>query len=136
MFVNVFKKERNSEGYCSHFIAFSKWAKVEGYIDLRVTVPLLFNDSLKSQTWLFSYRSFAGPSTIFKFSHSEQIWGLQSIELFWGLNILEILYKNWVPSINEKQVQKCSLATQICEKVKKNTLEHALRVTLPPNVEW
>ena len=57
----------------SHFTAFSKWAKVECYIDLMVTVPLLFKDSLKSQTWLFSYRSFAGPSMIFKFSLSEQI---------------------------------------------------------------
>ena len=63
----------------SHFIAFSKWAKVEGYIDLRFTIPLLFKDSLKSQTWLFLYRGFAGPSMIFKFSQSRQIWGLQSI---------------------------------------------------------
>ena len=47
---------------CSHFTAFSKRAKVERYVDLRATVPLLFKDSLKSQTWLFSYRSFAGPS--------------------------------------------------------------------------
>ena len=48
-------------------------SKFEGYIDLRVTIPLLFKDSLKSQTWLFSDVGFAGPSTIFKFSHSEQI---------------------------------------------------------------
>ena len=54
-------------------------SKSWGYIELRVTVPLLFKDSLKSQTWLFSSRSFAGPSTIFKFSHSEQIWREQSI---------------------------------------------------------
>ena len=58
----------------SHFIDFSKWTKVEGYIDLKVTVPLLFKDSLKSQ--VFSYRNFAGPSTIFKFLHSEKTWGL------------------------------------------------------------
>ena len=48
----------------------------EGYC----TTP--FKDSLNSQTWLFSYRNFAGPSTIFKFSHIEQIWGLLSI--YWA----------------------------------------------------
>ena len=76
------KRNKIQRVTCSHFIAFSKWAKVEGYIDLRVTVPLLFKDSLKSQTWLFLYRSFAGPSAIFKFSHSKQIWGWQSI--YWA----------------------------------------------------
>ena len=66
----------------SLYIKFSNWAKINGYIDLRVTTPLLYKDSLKSQTWLFLCRSFAGPSVIFKFSHSEQIWGLQSI--YWA----------------------------------------------------
>ena len=73
------KRNKIQRVTCSHCIAFSKWAKDEGYIYLRVTIPLLFKDSLKSQTWLFSYRSFAGPLMIFKFSHREQIWGWQSI---------------------------------------------------------
>ena len=41
------------------------------------------------------------------------------IELLWGLHKLEMLCKNWVPSINEKHVQIWRLDTQICEKVKK-----------------
>ena len=81
-FVDLLRWNEIQRVTCTLFIAFSKWAKVEGYNDLRVTVPLLFKDSLKSQTWLFSYRSFAGPSTTFKFSHSEQIWWLQSI--YWA----------------------------------------------------
>ena len=32
----------------SHFVAFSKWAKVEGYIDMRITIKLLFKNLLKS----------------------------------------------------------------------------------------
>ena len=98
------RKEIQRVPYCC-FIAFSKWAKVEGYIDLGVIVPLLFKDSLKSQTLLFLYRSFAEPSTMFKFSQSKQIWGLQSI--YWAflrLHILEMLCKNWVPSIYQWKI--------------------------------
>ena len=90
---------------CSHFIAFSKWAKVEGYTDLRVTVPFLFKDSLKSQTWLSLYRGFAGPSSIFKFSHSEKIWGLQSI--YWAF--LKVThFGNVVQQSNTKYQRKIS----------------------------
>ena len=115
------RKEIQRVPYCC-FIAFSKWAKVEGYIDLGVIVPLLFKDSLKSQTLLFLYRSFAEPSTMFKFSQSKQTEGYSPfIELFWGYTFWKWCARiEYQVYINEKWVQIWSLATQICEKVKKN----------------
>ena len=123
---------------CSQFIAFSEWAKVEGYIDLRVTVPFLFKDSLKSQTWLFLYRSFAGPSVIFKFSHSKQIWGWQPI--YWAF-LRVTHFGNAVEELSTKCQLKISSDMKLSyptlwKSEKKITLEHVLRVTLPPNVEW
>ena len=97
------KKNKIQRVTRSHFIAFSKWAKVECYIDLMVTVSLLFKDSLKSQTWLFSYRNLQDLQWYSDFLTVSKSEGYSPfIELLWGLHILEILYKNWVPSINEK----------------------------------
>ena len=112
------KRNKIQRVTCSHFQAFSK-------LRVRLTWGLLYHSSLKiywsHKLGSFPYRSFAGLSTIFKFSHSKQIWGLQSI--YWAflkVTHLEMVCKNWIPSSSENWVQIWSLATQICEKVKKN----------------
>ena len=84
----------------SHFVAFSKWAKVEGYIDLRITIKLLFKNLLRSQTHTEILQYLQRHSNFLTVGKSEGYSPF--IELFWGLNILDMLCKNWVPSINEK----------------------------------
>ena len=93
-----------------------------------MTWGLLYHSSLKTH-WIHKLGSFRTEilqdlqrySNFLTASKSEGYSPFN--DLFWRLHILEIMYKNWVPSINEKWVQICSLTNQICEKVKKNYFE-------------